>query len=75
MLEAAECLPSFIRPALVVWASEDRLMPREHGRRLAELLPQGHLVEVEDSCTLIHLDQPARFAQVIREFIHALDRT
>jgi hypothetical protein len=30
-----EGLRSFDRPALVVWASEDRVMPPEHGRRLA----------------------------------------
>jgi pimeloyl-ACP methyl ester carboxylesterase len=75
MVEAAECLPSFNRPALVVWATGDRVMPPEHGRRLAELLPQGRLVEVEDSYTLIPLDQPARLAQVIREFLHASDTT
>jgi pimeloyl-ACP methyl ester carboxylesterase len=75
MVEAAECLPSFNRPALVVWASGDRVMPREHGRRLAALLPQGRLVEVEDSYTLIPLDQPARLAQIIREFTHASDTT
>ena len=46
-------------------------MPPEHGRRLAELLPQGRLVEVEDSYTLIPLDQPAALAQLIREFVHA----
>ena len=28
----------------------------------------GQLVEVEDSYTLIPLDQPARLAQIIREF-------
>ena len=75
MLDAADSLPSFTRPALVVWASGDRVMPPEHGRRLADLLPQGRLVEVEDSYTLIPLDQPARLAQVIREFTHASDRT
>ncbi len=75
MLEAAEHLPSFDRPALVVWATGDRVMPLEHGRRLAQLLPQGRLVEVEDSYTLIPLDQPARIARVIREFIQAPDRT
>src|ERR1700730_1422445 len=69
LLGAAECLPNFQHPALVVWASQDRVMPPEHGRRLAKLLPQGQLVEVEDSYTLIPLDQPARLAQVIREFI------
>ncbi len=67
MLEAAECLPTFDRPALVVWAQKDRVMPPEHGRRLAELLPQGPLVEVSDSYTLLPLDQPASLAQAIRE--------
>ena len=71
LIKAADCLPGFTRPALVVWASEDRVMPPEHGRRLAELLPHGRLVEVADSYTLIPLDQPARLAQIIREFIHA----
>jgi pimeloyl-ACP methyl ester carboxylesterase len=70
MLDAAECLPSFERPALVVWASQDRVMPPEHGRRLAELLPQGRLVEIPDSYTLIHLDQPARLAEAIQQFTH-----
>jgi pimeloyl-ACP methyl ester carboxylesterase len=73
MLEAAECLHSFNRPALVVWASRDRVMPPEHGKRLADLLPQGRLVKIEDSYTLIPLDQPARLAQIIREFTHASD--
>ncbi len=68
LVKAAECLPSFNHPALVVWASRDRVMPPEHGRRLAELLPQGQLIEVDDSYTLIPLDQPARLAQIIREF-------
>ncbi len=71
LLEAAESLPSFTRPALVVWASGDRVMPPEHGRRLAGLLPLGRLAEVEDSYTLIPLDQPARLALLIREFTHA----
>ena len=71
LLEAAESLPSFTRPALVVWASGDRVMPPEHGRRLAGLLPLGRLAEVEDSYTLIPLDQPARLARLIREFTHA----
>lgn len=68
VLRAAERLPSFDRPALVVWASEDRVMPPDHGRRLAELLPQGRLVEVADSYTLISLDQPTGLANIIRDF-------
>jgi pimeloyl-ACP methyl ester carboxylesterase len=68
MLDAAECLPGYDRPALVVWASEDRVMPPDHGRRLAQLLPQGRLVEIPDSYTLIPLDQPAQLARSIRDF-------
>ena len=69
LLDAAERLPGFDRPALVVWASEDRVMPPEHGHRLAELLPQGRLVEIADSYTLIPLDQPTRLAEAIQEFL------
>lgn len=69
LIEAAERLPVFDRPALVVWAKGDRVMPPEHGRRLAALLPQGRLVEIADSRTLIPLDQPARLARAVREWI------
>jgi len=55
----------------VVWARDDRVMPPEHGRRLAGLLPQGQLIEIEDSYTLIPLDQPSRLARVITEFAQA----
>ncbi|MEV7038188.1 alpha/beta hydrolase [Amycolatopsis sp. NPDC051061] len=68
LLEAAERLPSFDRPVLLAWATEDRVMPLDHGRRLAALLPKGKLVEVADSYTLIPLDQPAEFARLIKEF-------
>jgi pimeloyl-ACP methyl ester carboxylesterase len=69
LLGAADALRSFDRPALVAWASEDRLMPREHGRRLAELLPQGQLVEIPDSYTLIPEDQPEALAASMRELL------
>ncbi|MEU3729245.1 alpha/beta hydrolase [Streptomyces sp. NPDC033538] len=69
LLEAAQGLRGFDRPALVVWATEDLMMPRAHGRRLAELLPQGRLVEVEDARTLIAEDQPELLASLLREFI------
>ena len=68
LVAAAERLPDFDQPALVVWASRDRVMPPEHGQRLAGLLPQGRLTEVDDSYTLIPLDQPARLAQAIQDF-------
>ncbi|MCG8964961.1 MULTISPECIES: alpha/beta fold hydrolase [Streptomyces] len=69
LLEAAQGLRRFDRPALVIWALEDLMMPRDHGRRLAELLPQGRLVEVEDTRTLIAEDQPELLTSLLREFV------
>ena len=71
LVDIAAALPGFERPALVVWAVEDRVMPPEHGRRLAELFPAGRLIEIADSYTLIPLDQPAELARAVHEFTHA----
>jgi pimeloyl-ACP methyl ester carboxylesterase len=68
LLDAAEHLPRFDRPVLVVWAEGDRVMPPEHGRRLAELLPDARLVDVADSYSLIPLDQPGTLARLVGEF-------
>jgi pimeloyl-ACP methyl ester carboxylesterase len=71
LARAAGDLPGFGRPVLVAWASQDRVMPPEHGRRLAGLLPHGQLIEVDDSYTLVPLDQPAWLAQAVRDFTRA----
>ena len=67
--EAAAALPSFDKPALVVWAADDKLFPREHGQRLAELLPQGRFELIADSRTFIPEEQPERLVALIREFL------
>lgn len=69
LLEAAQGLRRFQRPALVVWATEDLMMPREHGRMLAELLPRGRLVELRGTRTLIAEDRPQRLASLLRWFV------
>jgi pimeloyl-ACP methyl ester carboxylesterase len=71
MLEVCERLPSFDRPVLVVWTPEDRVQRPDHGRRLADLLPDARLVEISDSYTLITRDQPEAFARAVREFVRA----
>jgi pimeloyl-ACP methyl ester carboxylesterase len=68
-LQAAEDLPRFDRPAVVVWAADDRFFPIEHGRRLAELLPRGRFELVEASRTFIPEDQPARLVEIVRAFL------
>lgn len=71
LLEVCQRLRRFDRPTLVVWTPEDRVQRPEHGRRLADLLPDARLVEIPDSYTLIMRDKPQEFARVIREFVRA----
>lgn len=68
MLEAAEALREYTGRALIVWGRQDRMMPPEHGRRLAELIPGAELVELDECGTLIPLDQPKALAEAIRAF-------
>jgi pimeloyl-ACP methyl ester carboxylesterase len=71
LAETALRLREFDRPALVVWASEDRVVPPGHGTRPAELLPRGRLVEVTDGYPLLPLDRPAELARIIGGFARA----
>lgn len=68
LVRTAEILPKFQKPVLVVWAAGDRVMPPEHGRRLAGTFADARHVEIEDSYTLIPLDQPVGLAQALRGF-------
>jgi pimeloyl-ACP methyl ester carboxylesterase len=68
-VEAAELLRSFDRPALVVWAADDKFFPREHGRRLAELLPQGRFELVSDSRTFIPEDNPTALVGLLHSVL------
>jgi pimeloyl-ACP methyl ester carboxylesterase len=66
--EAAAALADFDRPTLVLWASEDKVMPPEHGRRLAEIIPNARYAEIDDAYTLLPLDQPDRVADHLTSF-------
>jgi len=49
LLAATPALSTFNRRVLVVWASDDRIMPPAHGARLAAAFPNSRLVEIADS--------------------------
>ena len=67
-LEAAERLAHFDRPALIAWATDDRLFPLEDARRLASLIPGARLETIDDSRAFSMLDQPDRLAELIADF-------
>lgn len=69
LLRWSEALARFTGPALVAWAAEDRVMPPEHGRRLAEILPDARYVEIPDSYTLLPEDRPDALADALLAFL------
>ena len=69
LVEAAASLERFSTPALVVWAGDDRVMPRSHADRLVGALPHARLEIVPDSYTLVPLDRPEHLAELLREIV------
>lgn len=66
---AAQRLPAFDRPTLILWPREERSFPFAHAERLAALLPDARLVEIDDAWAFIPLDQPAATAAAISDFL------
>lgn len=54
---------------LVVWAREDRLMPPAHAERLVTHFGNSELAWVDDSRTLVPIDQPEILARHLRRFL------
>ncbi|WP_067465255.1 alpha/beta fold hydrolase [Nocardia amamiensis] len=69
LIAHTEALRNFSGDALILWSAAGKVMPREHGRRLAELIPRGRLVEIDDAYVLSMLDQPAAVAEAMSAFL------
>ncbi|MBF6298923.1 alpha/beta hydrolase [Nocardia amamiensis] len=69
LIAHTEALANFSGDALILWSSAGKVMPREHGRRLAELIPRGRLLEIDDAYVLSMLDQPAAVAEAMSAFL------
>lgn len=67
--EWAEQQRSFRGRVLIVWAREDKLMPPAHAKRLAAHFENSQLVWVDDSRTLIPIDQPEILIDRLRRFL------
>jgi pimeloyl-ACP methyl ester carboxylesterase len=65
MEAASRSVANFDRPALVVWAADDRFFPVEHGRALADLMPNARFELIQNSRTFIPEDQPDELVRLI----------
>ena len=68
-LAAAQKLPGFTKPVLLVRAADDRVFPAVLFERLAATLPDARLVTVDDSYAFVSEDQPAELARLIVDFM------
>ena len=61
------------RPVFVVWGKQDPNVPFEFSASLMELLPQGHLLAVDDSGHLPLWEQPAVVNPAIVAFLRQVN--
>lgn len=60
-------------PVLVLFGTEDRMIPSEMGRRYCELLPNCHLILVYDAGHAVDADRPEAFVSVVGDFLQRHD--
>jgi 4,5:9,10-diseco-3-hydroxy-5,9,17-trioxoandrosta-1(10),2-diene-4-oate hydrolase len=56
-------------PTLVLFGTEDRLIPAEMGRVYREIMPNCHLILVYDAGHHIDADRPEAFVSVVSDFL------
>src|SRR3954454_17280455 len=60
-------------PALIVWGRRDPLIPAAHGEFAHGEMPGSRLDIFEEAGHSPHLDEPARFAAALRDFMEETD--
>ncbi|MEU6265921.1 alpha/beta fold hydrolase [Saccharopolyspora shandongensis] len=69
LIRDTEALSRFRGEALVLWSPDNRVMPAEHGHRLAALMPRARYAEVPGAYVLSMLDEPEAVARELGEFL------
>lgn len=67
--EIAPAYSSISVPVHVVWGADDEWIPVDRAHRLASMIPGSELTVIPDAGHLIQLDQPARLAVTLTEWL------
>jgi pimeloyl-ACP methyl ester carboxylesterase len=62
----AERLHRVSAPTVVIWGSEDRLLPVAHAQRWHELIEDARIELIADAGHLPHIEQPQRVVEILR---------
>ena len=69
-VSAHDYLPDVLPiPTLIVWGSRDRMIPAWHAIRAQQSIPHCRVELFEGAGHFPHLDEPDRFAELVREFV------
>ena len=56
-------------PALVLYGSSDQLLPRDRVETMAQMLPKGWMVEIENAGHMLMMEEPDRVAEALGQLI------
>ncbi|WP_236974056.1 alpha/beta fold hydrolase [Membranihabitans maritimus] len=72
IIRALHSSNSFTKPALFIKGEKSHYLAEEDGSIIAPLFPQYQLNIIENAGHWIHADNPNRFYNVVRQFLHKL---
>jgi pimeloyl-ACP methyl ester carboxylesterase len=71
LIDAAEAIPRFDRPVLLIWGDACDFFGLTDARRLASEFPSATLIPVPEAKTWVPVDNPAAVIDAIGEFVPA----
>jgi pimeloyl-ACP methyl ester carboxylesterase len=69
LVDAADAIPGFDRPVLLIWGESCDFFPMTDAERLASEFPRATLVSVPEAKTWVPIDNPAAVADAITKFV------
>ena len=69
LIDAAQAIPRFDRPVLLIWGESCGFFPMTHARRLTSDFPRATLVGVPGAKTWVPIDDPAAVSGAIAQFV------
>ncbi len=60
-------------PTLIAWGDRDGIIPIEHAHAAHRLVPGSRLEVFEGAGHFLHVEQPVKFAEVLRDFIETTE--
>lgn len=71
LIADTEALRRFHGDVLVLWSPDNKVMPAQHGHRLAALMPRSRYAEIPGAYVLSMLDEPEAVAREMGAFLTA----